>query len=131
MKYIIITIILLGCKMPWAQAQGAAKGPQPSASDIPLMTIYDNLAKDICNCAKDILSINSEIRYLHERQNGNGLVRLKAQIPDAYKEFNTCMARLEKKYKGKNVDEDHDAAYAALKKHCPGLVELMETKGLD
>lgn len=123
-------IICLTACLAWGQDMALAEAPKGASTAAPA-SVYDELAKDICRCAKDITEIDSEIQRLYKKQDRAGLERLKARIPNAYKEFNSCMERVGKKYANKKIDDDPNAAYEALKKHCPQVVDLLEVRGLD
>ena len=108
--------------------------------EYPVVKVYDDmemaeegsmlssreLANKICFCSNDLVALNTEIKREHQKDDKNGILRVKSKVDLATEKFDRCMAELKAKYP-KAVAENNPAdVWTQVKKDCPGLIELME-----
>lgn len=84
------------------------------------------LANKICFCSNDLVELNTEIKRQHQKDDKNGILRVKSKVDLATDQFDRCMAELKAKYPKAIAENSPAEVWTEVKKGCPGLIELME-----
>ena len=125
-KYLFIimfaTAALVGCKKKDASNTGETSTPEVSTG-----IDFDAMAKEMCDCTKDLVSAMDKQKELTAAGKTDELLALAAEMAPKAVEMEACMAKLQTKYPGIDGDEANEAkAEAALAKNCPGYAKMGE-----
>ncbi|MGK0388020.1 MAG: hypothetical protein ACI94Y_000748 [Maribacter sp.] len=120
--------------------KGETKAEEKIELEYPAVKVYDDmemaeegsmlssreLANKICFCSNELVYLNTEIKREHQKDDKNGILRVKSKVDLATEKFDRCMAELKTKYP-KAITENNPAdVWKQVKKECPGLIEIME-----
>lgn len=120
--------------------KGETKVEEKVEIEYPAVKVYDDietaeegsmlssreLANKICFCSNELVALNTEIKKEHQKDDKNGILRVKSKVDLATEKFDRCMADIKAKYP-KAISENNPAdVWAEVKKECPGLIEIME-----
>jgi hypothetical protein len=120
--------------------KGETKAEEKIEIEYPAVKVYDDmetaaegsmlssreLANKICFCSNDLVNLNTEIKREHQKDDKNGVLRVKSKVDSATDKFDRCMAELKAKYPKAIAENNPADVWAQVKKECPGLIEIME-----
>jgi hypothetical protein len=88
---------------------------------------YKAVAKELCDCSQDLISLREEVKKLTDAGDIEGLNTMMPRMRAASEKMETCVEKLEKKYPAlkETGAEEEEKLREALKKHCPELSQIM------
>lgn len=92
-------------------------------------TPYDNMAKELCVCNQDLISMYQEIQEMMSQEKQAEAMAMLDQFDLVAEAQETCAAKVFEQYGEPETEEEEAAAMEALEQHCPALVEMLT--GLD
>lgn len=86
---------------------------------------YDAYAQDFCNCVQPFTELRDRIDSLGENPSDDEMSQLYAYGQQVDADVQTCMMRLQEKYKDLDMEKEEEIMNA-IRKACPHIVEMME-----
>ncbi len=85
---------------------------------------YEGLAKAVCLCNENLEQLNKKFEVASQLEDSADAEKILTQIENSEAEFQSCLERAESKYGIIKGEENETKINAALKIHCPALLEI-------